>query len=174
LSHAAIINRINADLANGPGNLAQRTLTLVARNCGGVLPPRGPATEDDLVLLASVDSLLDTVRQHMDGQTFNEALEEIWRVIRLGDGYIDRQAPWKLAKTDQARMGAVLRVLIETIRVVAVLLQPFMPGSMARMLDQLGVAPGARDFAGLATPLTEGQVLPPPQGIFPRYEEPAA
>jgi methionyl-tRNA synthetase len=174
MSHAAIINRINTDLANGPGNLAQRTLTLIARNCGGVLPPRGPATEDDLALLTAADSLLDTVRQHMDRQTFNEGLEAIWSVIRMGDGYIARQEPWKLSKTDRPRMEAVLRVLVETLRVVAILLLPFMPDSMARMLDQLGVPPGARDFASLGTKLQDGMTLPPPQGVFPRYEEPAA
>ena len=110
----------------------------------------------------------------MDRQTFHDGLEEIWKVIRAANGYIDRQAPWALNKTDKMRMGAVLRVLVDTIRVVATLLQPVMPGSMARMLDQLGVAADARTFAGLAAPLPEGQVLPAPQGVFPRYVEPAA
>ena len=94
-----------------------------------------------MVLLAAADSLLDAVRSNIDRQTFHEGLEEIWKVIRAANGYIDRQAPWALNKTDKARMGAVLRVLVDTIRVVATLLQPVMPGSMARMLDQLGVRP---------------------------------
>ncbi|HEY1411451.1 MAG TPA: methionine--tRNA ligase, partial [Rhodopila sp.] len=174
LSHAAIISRINVDLANDLGNLAQRTLSLVARNCGGVLPARGPATEDDAALLALADGLLDLVRAAIDRQTFHDGLEEIWKVIRAANGYIDRQAPWALNKTDKVRMGAVLRVLVETIRVVATLLQPVMPGSMARMLDQLGVAPEGRTFAALSMPLADGQGLPAPQGVFPRYVEPAA
>lgn len=174
LSHAAIISRINVDLANDLGNLAQRSLSLIARNCGGVLPPRGAATEDDDALLASADALLVLVRAHVDRQTFHDGLEEIWKVIRAANGYIDRQAPWALNKTDKDRMGAVLRVLVETLRVVATLLQPVMPGSMARMLDQLGVADDARSFAALAGPLTEGQSLPPPRGVFPRYVEPAS
>jgi methionyl-tRNA synthetase len=174
LSHAAIISRINVDLANDLGNLAQRTLSLVARNCGGVLPARGPATEDDAALLASADALLDLVRAAIDRQTFHDGLEEIWKVIRAANGYIDRQAPWALNKTDKVRMGAVLRVLVDTIRVVATLLQPVMPGSMARMLDQLGVARDARSFAALSTPPADGQGLPAPQGVFPRYVEPAA
>ncbi len=174
LSHQAIISRINVDLANDLGNLAQRSLSLIARNCGGVLPPRGPATEDDTALLAAAAALPDLLRGHMDQQTFHDGLEEIWKVIRAANGYIDRQAPWALNKTDKVRMGSVLRVLVDTLRVVATLLQPFMPGSMARMLDQLGVAPDARDFAGLALPLGEGVSLPPPQGVFPRYVEPAA
>ena len=174
LSHAAIISRINVDLANDLGNLAQRTLSLIARNCDGVLPARGAETEDDIALLGASDALLDTVRAHIDDQTFHEGLEEIWKVIRAANGYIDRQAPWALNKTDKTRMGEVLRVLVDTIRVVATLLQPFMPGSMARMLDQLGVDPAARDFTALPLPLTAGQTLPPPQGVFPRYVEPAA
>jgi methionyl-tRNA synthetase len=154
--------------------LAQRTLSLVARNCGGVLPARGDITEDDMVLLAAADSLPEAVRINIDRQTFHEGLEEIWKVIRAANGYIDRQAPWALNKTDKARMGAVLRVLVDTIRVVATMLQPVMPGSMARMLDQLGVSPEARSFAALLTPLQDGAALPPPQGVFPRYVEPAA
>jgi methionyl-tRNA synthetase len=174
MSHPAIVSRINVELANDLGNLAQRTLSLVARNCGGVLPGRGAITEDDMVLLTAADSLLEAVRINIDRQTFHEGLEEIWKVIRAANGYIDRQAPWALNKTDKVRMGAVLRVLVDTIRVVATLLQPVMPGSMARMLDQLGVAPEARSFAALGTPLTDGAALPPPQGVFPRYVEPAA
>jgi methionyl-tRNA synthetase len=174
MSHPAIVSRINVELANDLGNLAQRTLSLIARNCGGALPARGAITEDDMVLLAAADSLPEAVRINIDRQTFHEGLEEIWKVIRAANGYIDRQAPWALNKTDKARMGAVLRVLVDTIRVVATLLQPVMPGSMARMLDQLGVPPEARAFADLVTPLTDGAALPPPQGVFPRYVEPAA
>jgi methionyl-tRNA synthetase len=174
LSHTAIISRINVDLANDLGNLAQRTLSLVARNCAGVLPPRGPVTEDDAALLAAADGLLDLLRGHVDRQTFHDGLEEVWKVIRAANGYIDRQAPWALNKTDKVRMGAVLRVLVDIIRVVATLLQPVMPGSMARMLDQLGVPADDRSFAGLPALLPDGTTLPPPTGVFPRYVEPAA
>ncbi|HET6306285.1 MAG TPA: methionine--tRNA ligase [Rhodopila sp.] len=174
LSHAAIISRINVDLANDLGNLAQRTLSLVARNCAGALPARGPATEDDIALLAAAENLLPLLRQHIDRQTFHDGLEEIWKVIRAANGYIDRQAPWALNKTDKTRMGSVLRVLVDTIRIVATLLQPVMPTSMARMLDQLGVPADSRSFASLPTQLADNQPLPQPQGVFPRYQEPAA
>jgi methionyl-tRNA synthetase len=174
LSHAAIISRINVDLANDLGNLAQRSLSLIARNCGGILPARGPATEDDTALLDAAGALLGLLRGHIDRQTYHDGLEEVWKVIRAANGYIDRQAPWALNKTDKVRMGAVLRVLVDTIRIVATLLQPVMPGSMGRMLDQLGVAADVRTFATMGTPLTDGQTLPPPQGVFPRYVEPAA
>jgi methionyl-tRNA synthetase len=174
LSHAAIISRTNVDLANDLGNLAQRSLSLIARNCGGVLPARGVATAEDSTLLVAAAALPDLMRDNIDRQTFHEGLEEIWKVIRAANGYIDRQAPWALNKTDKTRMGEVLRVLVDTIRVVATLLQPVMPSSMARMLDQLGVTPEGRTFAELGTPLTDGTTLPPPQGVFPRYVEPAA
>jgi methionyl-tRNA synthetase len=174
LSHAAIINRINVDLANDLGNLAQRTLSLVARNCGNRLPAPGGATDDDTALLQAAAALPDLMRANVERQTFHDGLEEVWKVVRAANGYIDRQAPWALNKTNKARMAAVLRVLIEAVRIVATLLQPVMPASMALMLDQLGVPRDARGFADLTIPLTDGQTLPPPQGVFPRYVEPAA
>jgi methionyl-tRNA synthetase len=174
ISHQAIISRMNVELANDLGNLAQRSLSMVARNCGGALPPRGPTTEDDQTLLDAAAALPALVRAHMEQQTFHEGLEEVWKVVRAANGYIDRQAPWALNKTDKVRMESVLRVLADTVRVIATLLQPVMPGSMARMLDQLGVPADARDIAALATPLADGASLPAPQGVFPRYVEPAA
>ena len=174
MSHPAIVSRINVELANDLGNLAQRSLSLIARNLGGVLPPRGPDTDDDRALLDAAAALPGLVRGCMERQTFHEALEEVWKIIRAANGYIDRQAPWALNKTDKVRMGAVLRVLADTIRVVATLLQPFMPTSMSKMLDQLGVPEGARAFVSLDTPLPDGTPLPAPHGVFPRYIEPAA
>ncbi len=172
LNHQAIISRMNVELANDLGNLAQRSLSLIAKNLDGRLPARGDATPEDTALLDTANALPDIVRMHMDRQTFHEALEEIWKVIRSANGYIDRQAPWALRKTDPARMAVVLRVLVDAIRVVATLLQPFMPGSIGRMMDQLGIAPEARSLADLAVPLADGLGLPAPQGVFPRYVEP--
>ncbi|MGI4798972.1 MAG: hypothetical protein ACRYG8_34030, partial [Janthinobacterium lividum] len=87
---------------------------------------------------------------------------------------VDHQAPWALRKTDPARMAAVLRVLVDTLRVIATVLTPFMPDSMSRMLDQLGVPADKRDLAALDIAIPEGGSLPAPQGIFPRYVEPEA
>ena len=174
MSHPAIVSRINVELANDLGNLAQRSLSLIARNCGGKLPGRGPDTEDDYAILAAAAGLPEQLRQCMDRQTFHEALEEVWRVIRAANVYIDRQAPWTLNKTDKVRMGAVLRVLVEVLRMVATVLQPFMPDSMKRMLDQLAVPETDRSLAALGTQLEDGITLPAPQGVFPRYVEPAA
>lgn len=173
-SRRALIGRLNGELANDLGNLAQRTLSQIARNCGAALPPRSAPTEDDAELLAQADILPALLRVHLDAQRFHDALEEIWRVVRASNAYIDRQAPWALKKTDPARMAAVLRVLADVLRGIATVLQPFMPGSMARMLDQLGVPAEARSLAALATPLADGTALPAPQGIFPRFAEAAA
>ncbi len=171
MSDPALVTRINTELANGIGNLAQRSLSLIARNCEGKLPRRGAETPEDAALLEAANALPGIVRDKMDRQVFHEALEEVWKVVRAGDGYIDRQAPWALKKTDAARMADVLRVLVDTIRPIATVLQPFMPGSMGKLLDQLGVPPEVRDIAGLAIPLVDGAALPPPAGVFPRYVE---
>ena len=168
-SRRALVSRMNVELANDLGNLAQRSLSLIARNCGGVLPPRGQPGEEDAAILAAAEALPGLLRSLLDRQGFHEALEEVWKVVRAGNAYIDRQAPWALKKTDPPRMEAVLLVLADVLRSVATVLQPFMPGSMARMLDQLGVPADARDLAALAVKLPDGTVLPPPQGVFPRH-----
>jgi methionyl-tRNA synthetase len=120
------------------------------------------------------EALPGSLRDRLERQVFHEALEEVWKVVRAANGYIDRQAPWALRRTDLARMASVLRVLVDTMRVIATVLQPFMPGSMAQMLDQLGVPERARMLADLTAPLQDGIELPAPQGVFPRYVEPAA
>ena len=172
-SDAALVRRMNVELANDLGNLAQRTLSQVAKNCGGAMPRSGPATPEDAALLADAGALADKIGGHLARVAFGDALEEAWRVIRAANAYIDHQAPWALRKTDAERMATVLGVLAEVIRAVATVLQPFMPGSMARMLDQLGVPADARQLSALATPLPAGTPLPPPQGVFPRFVEAA-
>jgi methionyl-tRNA synthetase len=174
LNRRALITRLNVELANDLGNLAQRSLALIARNCDGRLPGRGPISADDAELLEAADALPAVLRERLDRQAFHEALEETWKVIRAANAYIDRQAPWALRKTDLPRMRAVLRILADALRAIATVLQPFMPESMARMLDQLGVPADARTLAALAHPLPDGTTLPAPQGVFPRFVEDAA
>jgi methionyl-tRNA synthetase len=173
ISYRGIATRINVELANDLGNLAQRSLSLIARNLDGVLPAKGTETLEDAGLLTMADALPGLVRAAIERQTFHEALDEIWKLIRAANVYIDHQAPWALNKTDKARMATVLRVLVDTIRVIATLLQPFMPTSMANMLEQLGVPVHARTIAALEAPLADGIHLPAPRGVFPRYVEPA-
>jgi methionyl-tRNA synthetase len=171
ISHQALVTRTNVELANDLGNLAQRSLSLIARNCGGQLPARGRITEVDQELLDAAGALPVLLRERLDNQLFHEALEEVWKVVRAANSYIDHQAPWALNRTDKSRMASVLRSLVDTLRVIASVLQAFMPGSMSRMLDQLGVPQEARSLAALATPLADGTPLPPPHGIYPRYTE---
>lgn len=173
-SHAQAILRINNDLANGLGNLAQRTLSMIAKNCDGAVPACGPLTDDDKTLLDMAQvKMLTNVRDELDRQRFHKALEAIWDVVMAANGYIDAQAPWGLKKTDIARMGTVLYVLAETIRCLGLVVQPFMPVSAGKILDQLSLAESARDFTFLnaANTLTSGTVLPAPQGVFPRIVE---
>ena len=165
----SLVGRMNSELANDLGNLAQRSLSLIARNCDAMLPERGLATDEDAELLAQAAALPGLMEPKLLRQAYGETLEEVWRVIRAANAYIDRQAPWALRRTDTVRMAAVLRVLADILRSIATVLQPFMPGSMSAMLDQLGVPGEARSLAALATPMAGGVALPPPQGIFPRY-----
>lgn len=172
-SHQAMVNRMNGELANDLGNLAQRVLSMIAKNCDGVLPTPGAFSDDDTAMLADARGLLDTVRGHFDRQAFHTALEDIWAIVRAANAYVDRQAPWKLRKEDPDRMATVLYVLAETIRHLALINQPVMPTAMSKMLDQLGVPDDARDFTayGEGGALTAGAPLPKPEGIFPRFVE---
>jgi methionyl-tRNA synthetase len=173
-SRKALISRLNVELANDLGNLAQRTLSFIAKNAGAAVPARGALTEADQALLGQVAALPGKVRDAVGRLAFHEALEDVWKLIRAANAYIDHQAPWALKKTDLARMNTVLRVLLEAIRAVGILLQAFMPDSMGKLLDQLGIAADAREIAALETPMLDGAMLPAPAGIFPRYVEAAA
>ncbi len=178
-SHEQAVNRINNDLANGLGNLAQRTLSMIHKNCEGKIPEYGALTEEDKALLEQAQTrCIAAARTHLDAQAFHKALESIWDVVNAANAYIDHQAPWKLKKEDPARMAVVLGVLAETIRCLGILVQPVMPDSAAKLLDQLCVAEDERSFTRLdpACALKPGTDIPKPEGVFPRIlsEEEAA
>ncbi|WP_137124221.1 methionine--tRNA ligase [Roseomonas sp. HF4] len=172
-SRKALANRLNGELADALGNLANRVLSLIQRNCGGMLPGAGdPAVGG--ALAGAVQALTGQVRDRLDRQEFHLALEAVMASVRDANGYITHEAPWALKKTDPVRMAAVLRRLHSALRAYATLLQPFMPGTMAALLDQLGVPADARDFAALAMPLPEGTPLPPPTPLFRKIDLAAA
>ncbi len=168
-SHRALIGRTNNDLANDFGNLAQRVLAMVAKNCGAAVPQPGAFTEADEALLAAAHDLAGRLREAYDGQAFHRALEMTWEVVAAANRYVDEQAPWALRKSDPARMATVLYTVLETVRHLAILTQPVMPDAMSNLLDQLGQAAGRRGFADLAEALRPGIALPKPEGVFPRY-----
>ncbi|HKW53399.1 MAG TPA: methionine--tRNA ligase [Stellaceae bacterium] len=170
-SHRAVVGRINADLANGLGNLAQRVLSQINRNCAAQVPAPGPLAAADEALLQAARSLLAKLRGEFAEQAFHRALEALWQVIGDADRYVAEQAPWTLKKTDPKRMETVLYVLAEVVRQLAILVQPVVPGAAAKLLDQLAQAPDRRDFAALATPIAPGTALPKPEGVFPRFVE---
>jgi methionyl-tRNA synthetase len=170
-SREAMINRINSDLANDLGNLCQRVLSMIGRNCAAAVPEPGVLAAADEALLAQAGGLIGRVREAFDVQQYHAALAAIWEVVGAANRYVDGQAPWELRKSDPPRMATVLYVLAETIRRIGILVQPVMPRSGALILDQLAIAADARDFAALARKLVPGTALPKPAGVFPRYVE---
>ena len=170
-SRSSMIGRMNNDLANDFGNLAQRVLSFVARHAEGRVPDPGTLQPVDLALLEQAEQLLDALREEYDNQGFNRALERVWEVVGAANRYVDEQAPWKLRRSDPARMASVLYTLMETIRHLAILMQPVVPGSAGRMLDQLAVPADARDFSSIGPDrrLVAGTPLPAPAPVFPRF-----
>ena len=170
-SHDAIVARINADLANDLGNLAQRSLTMIARNCEGLVPTPEPLQPADEALLAKADALLAGSRHHMESFALHAWLGDLWHVVAETNRYFAAEEPWTKRKTDPARMATVLYVTAEVLRSVAILAQPVMPAAMEKLLGLLAVPEGARSFAQLGAEhrLIPGTPLPAPQAVFPRY-----
>jgi methionyl-tRNA synthetase len=173
-SEEALIGRINTDLANELGNLAQRSLSMVNKNLDGIVPEPGDLTDDDRDLLTVADALLPKVRAEFDVPAMHLALEAIWLVLGAANRYFSAQEPWVLRKSDapadQQRFGAVLYTTLEVVRIAALLIQPVMPSSAAKLLDLLGQRDDQRDFTAVAVRLAPGTVLPKPEGVFPRYQ----
>ena len=175
-NHEAIVARINADLANDLGNLAQRSLSMIAKQYAGVLPEPGEFSDNDKAILAQADGMIALARTAMATQQIHQALNAVWAVVAEANRYFAGEAPWALAKTDPKRQATVLYVTAEVVRQIAILAQFAMPAASAKLLDILGI-PGeieARNFAALGTRIKPGTVLPPPAPVFPRYVEPAA
>lgn len=170
-SKRALIARINSDLANDFGNLVQRVLSFVYKNCEAKVPTPDALKPEDTAFLEKAHALLETLRQHADVQALHKMCESIWEVISYANRYVDQEQPWALRKTDTARMETVLYVLTEVIRHLAILAQPIIPIASGKVLDQLNIPADARLFDCLeSTPLKSGTTLNQPEGVFPRIQ----
>ncbi len=166
-------NRINSELANNIGNLVQRTLTLIQKNCDGKVPIKGESLNQDLELMAIIYLRFnESFYIPLLKQQFHVVLQEIINIATHANSYIDKEAPWVLKKENPSRMHMVLYTLAETIRCIAIMLQPFMPDSSSKILDQLSVPNDKRKFNSLSKDdaLKSGVELPAPKPIFPRIE----
>jgi len=172
-SHEAIVNRINADLANDLGNLAQRSLSMIAKNCDASVPAPAEFSQADLDMLWLADALPGKVRAAMEDYALHTALADIWAVVAEANRYFASQEPWVLRKTDPVRMATVLYVTAEVLRAIGILAQPFVPTAAAKLLDLLAVPSEERGIAaiGAASRLKAGTALPQPAPVFPRYIE---
>ncbi|WP_029002465.1 methionine--tRNA ligase [Azorhizobium doebereinerae] len=175
-SHESIVNRMNADLANDLGNLAQRSLSMIAKNLDGVVPEPGPLSAEDEAILALADGMIGKAREAIESQAIHQYLAAVWAVVAEANRYFAAAAPWALRKTDPKRMETVLWTTAEVIRQVAILAQPVMPASAGKMLDLILVPEAERGFdrLGGGFRLPGGTVIPAPTGVFPRYVEPEA
>jgi methionyl-tRNA synthetase len=175
-SHEAIVNRINADLANDLGNLAQRSLSMIHKNCEAKLPAQGALAEADKNILAAADGLYAKAREAMDRQGIKHYLDAVWAVVADANRYFAGEEPWAKRKTDAERMGTILYVTAEVVRQVAILAAPVVPTAAGKLLDALGQGADARTFRALGQSgrLRPGTPIPPPTGVFPRYVEPDA
>ena len=164
---------MNSELANDLGNMCQRVLSMIHKNCNASVPTAGDFTEADLAILGKAYGMLDNVRPLFDAQAFHKGIEAIWELVGDANRYVDEMAPWGLKKTNPARMETVLYVLAEVIRHVGILVQPLMPASAAKILDQLVLPLDQRGFEQLGADhaLVAGAKLPKPEGVFPRYVE---
>jgi methionyl-tRNA synthetase len=172
-SHEAIVNRINADLANDLGNLAQRSLSMIAKQLGGKLPKQGKYSKSDKAILAAADGMIREAREYMKTQQLHQVLIHVWSVVADANRYFASEAPWALAKTKPSRQKTVLYVTAEVLRRVAILAIPFMPRASHELLDILAVPETERDFKWLGRRrIKAGAALPPPKPVFPRYVEP--
>ena len=170
-THETIAARMNADLSNDLGNLAQRSLSMVNKNCNAQVPVCGPLSDSDKAILAMADAMLVDVRSHHEHFAISKAMDVIWKVVAEANRYFAGEAPWGLKTTDPAKMETVLYVTAEVLRMIGILVQPYVPQSATKLLDALAVPENHRDFADYAKRLKSGAALPAPQPIFPRYVE---
>jgi methionyl-tRNA synthetase len=177
-SAEAIVTRINAELANAFGNLAQRTLSFIAKNLEGTLPTGGRSDPADAGLIEEVVVACAALKAAFGDLALSHGIEAWLRGVHACNQYIDTQAPWALRKTDPERMNAVLATLVRAIRMLAIAIMPVVPDGAGRVLDLLGAE--ARDHAAIDDDgwydrqAASGFRLATPTPAFPRLDLPAA
>ncbi|AIF81233.1 methionyl-tRNA ligase [endosymbiont of Acanthamoeba sp. UWC8] len=169
-SRSSFISRVNADLANNIGNLSQRVLSFIYKNCEMKVPYSSTLNDKDVEFLNFAYQTIDKIRKEIDQQGINHAIQFIIDLSAKANEYIDREAPWNLRKTDVERMGSVLYTLAEVIRVIAILLQPIMPDASGKILDILNVKERSFNTLNKDFALKEGHEINEPFGVFPRLE----
>lgn len=179
-SDMAMVLKVNSNLANELGNLCQRVLTMIFKNCDKAVPSVDPATDftpQDVALLESAAGLYDRAAPHLiQDQAIQKYANELIEMVWDANKYIDEMAPWVLRKENPERMKVVLYVLMEVLRHVAILYQPIIPASANKILDLLTVPEDERTFLHLSGGdeyrIRAGSPIVKPEGVFPRIELP--
>jgi methionyl-tRNA synthetase len=175
-SHEAIVNRSNSELANSFGNLAQRTLSMIFKNLDGALPALDRNDDDAALVRTIAGAVLDELPRAFEQFAFSVGIEAWMRAVFACNQYVDAQAPWALRKSDPERMKTVLGVLFCAIRDLAIAIQPIIPASAGKLLDQMGIAADERDFKALEDTFwydrlrASGFRVSQPMPLFPRLE----
>ena len=168
-SNSQLINRINSDLANSYGNLFQRVVSMIFKNCNEKIPLKPyKFNKEDSTLINSIKNSLNDYRSLIDEQKFDQYLKNIWIVISNANKYVDEQAPWALKKNNFERMEVVLFTLVETIRQISILLQPFIPDTAEKILDQIKIPTDQRKLKSLGFILNGNIKILLPNPLFPR------
>ena len=173
-SEKALIQKSNTHLANELGNLAQRTLSMVHKNCDARIPVLShPFIDEDQSLLIKAQNILSQAQEHMEAEELQKYVSAVWQVIWAANKYIDDQAPWTLRKDNEERMKVVLYTVLETLRYVAIMLQPLIPDAASKLLDLLQVQQDQRAFSHLSSAyaVPQGASISKPTPLFPRIEE---
>lgn len=170
-----IVTKTNADLANNFGNLAQRSLSMIAKNCDGKVPEAGTKSEAEEQLISDLQACFTRMKSLMEIGEFpiHAAIDLLRERLSATNQYFADQAPWALRKTDPGRADTVLYYTAESIRRLAIMLRWVIPESCDKMLDLLAQDADKRDFSYMDEAIKSGLNLPPPSGIFPRLEMPA-
>ena len=177
-SAEALVNKVNAELANSFGNLAQRTLSMIAKNMDGKLEQFETQPADDELLAKVTDACATELPREFEKLNFSVGIEAWLRAVYACNAYVDEQAPWALKKTDPERMKAVLQTLFIAIRDLAIAIQPVVPEKAAAVLDQLGISTDRRSYGDLSDQswfgelVTADHAIDKPTPIFPRLELP--